>query len=128
MVTQITDGIKITVITAYQASYSNVEQNHYVFTYDIAIENKSDFTVQLIKRHWTIFDSNGEIRQVEGEGVVGQQPILEPSQSHRYVSGCNLKTNIGKMHGFYEMERQIDGTKFKVTIPEFNLIVPYKLN
>lgn len=128
MVSQITDGIKISVITAYQSGYSNAEQNHYVFTYDIAIENTSNFTVQLLKRHWTIFDSNGEFRQVDGDGVVGQQPVLEPNQIHRYVSGCNLKTNIGKMQGYYEMERQIDGTSFNVVIPAFNLIVPYKLN
>ena len=75
-----------------------------------------------------ISDSNGEMRQVEGEGVVGQQPVLEPGQSHQYISGCNLKTNIGKMAGTYLMERIIDGKKFQVKIPEFTMIVPYKLN
>jgi ApaG protein len=65
---------------------------------------------------------------VEGEGVVGQQPVLEPGESHEYVSGCNLKTGIGKMRGTYLMERLVDGRQFQVVIPEFVLIVPYKLN
>jgi ApaG protein len=84
--------------------------------------------VQLLRRHWHIFDTNGEVRQVEGEGVVGQQPVLEPGESHQYISGCNLKTTIGKMTGTYLMERIIDGKKIKVKIPEFTMIVPFKLN
>ncbi len=128
MVSQITEGVKISVITAYQPQFSNGDQSHYVFTYDITIENHSENTLQLLRRHWLIFDSNSEIREVEGEGVVGQQPILEPGQSHRYVSGCNLKSDMGKMAGSYLMERVVDGKKFQVAIPEFTLIVPYKLN
>jgi ApaG protein len=128
MVTQITDGVKISVESTFQPGYSNADQNNYVFSYDIVIENNSEYTLQLLRRHWFIFDSNGETKEVEGEGVIGQQPVLEPGQSHRYVSGCNLKTNMGKMYGFYLMERQIDGFRFEVKIPEFHLIVPYRLN
>ena len=128
MVSQITEGIKISVITAYQPQFSSGDQSHYVFTYDVTIENTSEYTIQLMRRNWLIFDTNGEIRTVEGEGVVGQQPVLEPGQSHRYVSGCNLKTTIGKMEGSYIMERQIDGKLFSVAIPEFTLIAPFKLN
>ena len=128
MLTEITDGVKISVAVEYQPYYSNPVQSHYVFTYNITIENCSEFTVHLLRRHWHIFDSNGEVRQVEGEGVVGQQPVLEPGESHQYISGCNLKTTIGKMTGAYLMERIIDGKKFKVKIPEFTMVVPYKLN
>lgn len=128
MVTQITAGVKVSVRTAYQPSYSSPAQSHYVFTYEVIIENQSEFTVQLLRREWQIFDSDGQIRLVEGEGVVGQQPILEPGASHKYISGCNLKTNIGKMKGNYLMEKVVDGSIFQAQIPEFVLIPNYKLN
>ncbi|MDX2194960.1 MAG: Co2+/Mg2+ efflux protein ApaG [Cytophagales bacterium] len=123
-----TEGIKISVKTEYQAEYSSPQNMHYVFAYRIVIENISDATVQLLRRHWYIFDSDGSIREVEGEGVVGQQPILEPGEVHQYVSGCNLKSTIGKMRGTYLMEKLMDGVKFEVLIPEFVLIPPFKLN
>ena len=78
--------------------------------------------------HWYIFDSSGIKSEVAGDGVVGVQPILVPGQSYQYVSGCNLTTVMGKMHGIYLMEREIDGKLFNVKIPEFLMIVPYKLN
>ena len=101
---------------------------HYVFTYRISIENNSQHTVQLLRRHWYIHDANTLVREVEGEGVVGQQPVLEAGESHEYVSGCNLKSGMGKMYGNYLMERVIDGKKFKVKIPEFTMFAPFKLN
>lgn len=128
MVTEITEGIKVTVETEYQPSYSSPSQYHYVFTYRIGIENHSEFTIQLLKRQWHIFDAGFSQREVEGDGVVGQQPVLEPGQSHQYVSGCNLKSGIGKMVGSYLMERVVDGVKFQVKIPEFNLVAPQRLN
>ncbi|MEM9858359.1 MAG: Co2+/Mg2+ efflux protein ApaG [Bacteroidota bacterium] len=128
MVTEITKGIKVSVETEYQPSYSSPSQYHYVFTYRITIENQSENTIQLLRRHWTINDAALLPREVEGEGVVGQQPILEPGQYHQYVSGCNLKSGIGKMGGTYLMERIVDGKKFKVTIPEFTMVAPFKLN
>jgi ApaG protein len=126
--TAVTAGVKVSVLTEYQPSYSSPLQEHFVFTYRIRIENKSEHTVQLLRRQWFIFDSNATVREVEGEGVIGVQPILEPGEVHEYVSGCNLKTSIGKMLGSYLMERQIDGKQFHAEIPEFNLIVPYRLN
>ena len=84
--------------------------------------------VAAIKQLHEVVLVSGTVREVEGEGVVGQQPTLEPGESHQYVSGCNLKTGIGKMTGHYTMERLVDGREFKVEIPEFVLIVPYKLN
>ena len=128
MVTEITDGVKVSVVTEYQSDYSNPVQSHYVFTYKIRIENSSEFTLQLLRRHWYIHDADGSLREVEGEGVVGQQPILEPGESHEYVSGCNLKTGIGKMRGTYLMERVVDGRQFDAKVPEFIMVVPFRLN
>lgn len=128
MVTEITQGVKVTVETEYQPAYSSPSQYHYVFTYRITIENQSDYTVQLLRRHWHIHDAGFTIREVEGDGVVGQQPVLEPGQQHQYVSGCNLKSGIGKMTGSYSMERIVDGTKVIVAIPEFTMIAPLRLN
>src|SRR5690606_15765146 len=95
---------------------------HYVFTYKAAIENHSNLTVQLIRRKWEIFDAGQTFKLVEGEGVVGQQPVLEPGDVHRYVSGCNLRSGLGKMRGSYFMEKLIDGKLIEVKIPEFQLI------
>lgn len=128
MVTKITEGVKVSVETIYQPEYSNPVNEHFMFAYRVKIENMGDYTVQLMSRKWSIFDSNGTKRQVEGEGVVGQQPIIEPGENHEYVSGCNLKTDIGTMKGSYEMVRVVDGQKFQVKIPEFQLIALYKLN
>jgi ApaG protein len=128
MTTQVTDGVKVTVITDYQKEYSSPSQSHYVFTYRITIENCSPYTVQLQRRHWFIFDSNGYMKEVEGEGVVGKKPVLEPGEVHQYVSGCNLRTGIGKMAGKYVMERTVDGRRFEVNIPEFTLMVPFLHN
>ena len=128
MTSAITEGVRVSVLTQYQPEYSSPMQAHFVFTYRIAIENHSEHTIQLLRRHWFIHDSNGTMREVEGEGVVGQQPILEPGEVHEYVSGCNLRTSIGKMAGTYLMERVMDGKQFRVTIPEFMMITPYRLN
>jgi ApaG protein len=128
MVTEITQGIKVTVETEYQPAYSSPTQYHYVFTYRITIENQSDNTIQLMRRHWHIFDAGFNVREVEGEGVVGQQPVIEPGQTHQYVSGCNLKSGMGKMSGTYLMERVVDGSQMQVNIPEFTMIAPLRLN
>jgi ApaG protein len=128
MVTKITEGLKVSVETAYQPEYSNPANSHFMFSYKIRIENISEYTVQLMTRHWTIFDSNGTHRTVEGEGVIGVQPVLEPSQVYEYVSGCNLKTEMGKMSGNYAFRRLVDEQMFSVIIPEFELLCPFKLN
>lgn len=99
-----------------------------MFAYQISIENLSDYTIQLQRRQWFIFDSNGSQREVEGEGVIGEQPVMEPGETHSYVSGCNLNTDMGTMRGNYTMKRIADDTRFIVDIPEFELIAPYRLN
>jgi len=128
VVTEITEGVKVSVETEYQPAYSSPSQYHYVFTYRVTIENQSDSTIQLLRRNWEIYDAALAKRDVEGEGVVGQQPVLEPGQIHQYVSGCNLKSGLGKMKGKFIMEKLVDGQRFDATIPEFTMIAPFKLN
>ncbi len=128
MYSLITQGVEITVETFYQPDYSQPLQQEYMFAYRITLENHSPNTVQLLRRQWYIFDSNGEHRQVEGEGVVGQQPVLKPNETYQYVSGCNLKSDMGKMSGFYTMMDLTHNQSFRADIPEFNLIAPMKLS
>lgn len=128
IVTATTEGVQVSVETSYQPDYSSPARLHYVFTYRIRIENHSNYTVKLLRRHWFIHDANNAIREVEGEGVVGRQPILEACQVHQYVSGCNLRSGLGKMYGSYLMEKVIDGSHFEVMIPEFTMVAPYLLN
>ncbi len=122
MVSAITKGIQVSVETTYQPDFSNPQQHHYVFTYKVRIENKSNHTVQLLRRRWEIYDATESRKIVEGDGVVGQQPILEPGEFHTYVSGCNLKSGIGKMRGSFTLEKLMDGKPLEIVIPEFQLI------
>jgi ApaG protein len=126
--TEITNGIKITVQTKYEAAHSRPQQAYFVFSYTISIENKSDQTVQLLRRHWHIFDSVAGWNEVEGEGVVSQQPTLYPEDEYQYESFCPLVSEAGKMHGTYLMQNKSDGTTFEVRIPTFELIAPYRFN
>jgi len=127
MPTAVTYDIEVSVATEFQPDYSSKAEENF-FAYDIRIENHSGYTVQLLRRHWHIFDSNGDYREVEGEGVVGLQPVLEPGQVHTYSSACNLHSDIGKMHGTYLFERLADGEQFRVHIPEFFMVAPFRLN
>lgn len=128
MVQQVTEGVSITVETFYQAAQSNPLSGEFLFAYRITIENLSTMPIKLLRRHWHIMDSNGSYREVEGEGVVGQQPIVEPGNSYQYVSAANLRTEIGKMYGTYQMENMFNKKLMTVTIPEFQLIAPFKMN
>ncbi len=128
MVTEITAGVKVSVETFYQPTHSNPGQSHFVFAYRITIVNESGEDLRLKRRHWYIVDSDNSRREVEGEGVVGEQPFIGNGETYRYVSGCNLNTEIGKMFGTYLMERSGDKKLFYVKIPEFNMVVPNKLN
>lgn len=128
MVRTSTHNIEISVEVKYWQQHSTPRENHYFFVYFIGIENKSDHTVQLMRRHWDIFDSIGDPRVVDGEGVVGETPVLEPGERFEYNSGCNLSSDIGYMKGHYTLIRLHDGREFNVEIPKFDLIVPSKLN
>lgn len=124
----ITDGIEISVLTRYYAPQSNPRNNHYFFVYEVTITNKSDFTVKLLTRHWDITDAYGIKRTVDGDGVVGETPSLEPGEAFAYNSGCDFDSDMGKMSGYYTMLRLVDKTKFNVKIPEFIMELPAKLN
>ncbi len=128
VITHITEGVEVTVSSSYLQDFSSPEQGHFVFGYKIKITNNSIYTIQLLNRFWDIFDSGGQAREIEGEGVIGQQPILESGQSHEYTSGCNLSSSMGRMKGHYEFSRIADNSKFIVLIPSFNLIAPFVLN
>jgi ApaG protein len=128
MLTSITEGIKISVENQYISKMSNPMQGKFIFSYVITIENLSNYSVQLLRRHWFITDSNINKYEVEGEGVIGQQPILQPGEFHRYESGCHLQSDIGKMLGYYIFKRMSDNQEFKVLIPAFVLIADYRLN
>jgi len=128
MVSLISEGVEVSVETFYQQDYSNPMQSEYMFAYRIAIENHNSFPVKLHRRHWYIFDSTGSTREVEGEGVVGVQPVLSPGEKYQYVSGCNLRTEMGRMHGSYQMENLNSKQFFDVNIPAFEMFVPFKNN
>jgi len=128
VISEVTMGIHVMVETFFQSNQSRPMQSHYVFLYRIKIVNSGSYTVQLKRRHWQITDSNGIKTEVEGAGVVGEQPILKPGQSYQYVSGSNLQTEMGIMQGKYIFEREVDGEHFDVKIPKFTLLVPYKNN
>lgn len=128
MTSMISEGVKVSVETFYQPDYSNPLQWEFMFAYRITIENHNSFPVKLIRRHWHIFDSNGSYREVEGEGVVGVQPSLNLGEHYQYVSGCNLRTEMGRMTGTYQMENLYNKQLFEVNIPPFEMIFPYKGN
>lgn len=128
MISKLSEGVQVSVETYYQPDYSNPLNSEYMFAYRITIENHNAFPIQLFKRHWNIFDSNGDFKEVDGEGVVGQQPIVKPGEQFQYVSGCNLRTEMGKMHGKYTVENLNSRKTFDVNIPPFELIVPFKMN
>jgi ApaG protein len=127
MVTEVTAGIKVCVESFFQSSHSDVAHSHYVFAYRITIVNDSESTITLKRRHWYIVDGYSSKRTVEGEGVVGEQPVIGPGGSYQYISGCDFKTDIGRMYGTYLMEKS-DGSQFFVKIPQFDMVYPFKLN
>jgi ApaG protein len=128
MVNQITEGISIAVEAAYQPGQSNPVNMEYLYSYTITILNTTLYPVKLLSRHWHILDSNGTHREVQGDGVIGRQPVIEPGNSYQYTSGAGLRSEIGKMYGTYQIENLFNKKKFTVVIPEFELIVPAKLN
>jgi ApaG protein len=128
MVERVTEGISIMVETFYQAAQSNPISAEYLFSYRITIENRTLYPVKLLSRHWHIMDSNGTYREVQGEGVVGRQPIIEPGNTYQYTSAAGLRSDMGKMSGTYLIENLFNKKKFNVIIPEFHLIVPAKMN
>jgi ApaG protein len=128
MIAKITTGVKIVVETNFQEKVSNPLFDQYIFAYRITIENFNEFPVQLISRHWYIFDSIAGKHEIEGEGVVGAKPVLFQDANYQYISGCNLKSDFGTMHGYYVFENIRTSETFKVEIPRFQLASSSKTN
>lgn len=118
-----TEGITVRVQPRYAGDQSDPENGHWVWHYHVRIENGSGLQVQLRDRHWIITDGHGERRDVMGEGVVGEQPVIPPGGSYDYVSGCPLSTPMGQMRGHFGMQDG-GGRRFEVEIPAFDLISP----
>jgi ApaG protein len=123
MPTTVTEGVRVTVESVYLSDRSSPDDDVYAFGYMVTIANEGTRRVQLRRRHWIITDGNGHVEEVEGPGVVGEQPVLEPGEEHRYQSGAVLKTPVGTMEGTYEMH-EAEGRSFQARIPRFPLQMP----
>jgi ApaG protein len=122
----ILEDIHVNVETFWHPDYSGPSE--FFFAYRITIQNDSDFSVQLLSRHWHICDGLGQYKEVIGDGVVGEQPIILPGESYQYVSGVGFKTEFGKMFGSYIVRREFDQQLFEVLVPEFIMHTPWMLN
>lgn len=127
--------VGVTVVTTYLPNHSNPEDDHYTFAYTITVSNAGDAPVQLLSRHWLITDADDDVQEVRGDGVVGEQPIIQPGASFRYTSGATLATPVGYMEGSYFMvvrePMEVDPKDlptFEVVIPAFTLHTPNALN
>lgn len=123
----VTDGVRVRVESRYVPEHSDPERGGWLFAYTVSIANEGADTVQLLSRRWTITDANGEVEEVEGPGVVGAQPVLQPGESFEYTSACPLRTAFGTMHGAYVMVTN-GGDKFDAEIAAFSLSTPYAVN
>lgn len=128
MVSQITRGIKISVLTVFEGTYFKNYKYNFAFSYQITIENHSKDSVQLMSRHWEIFDSLNDVEIVDGEGVVGQKPVIKPGESYTYNSGCLLTSPFGAMRGYFNMINFTSTRSFRVIVPTFRLSAPFALN
>jgi ApaG protein len=128
MISQISSGIKISVETNYSGSYLQNNRMHHAFSYQIEIENLTADTVQLESRHWDIFDALHQKDEVDGDGVVGKQPILAPGAAFTYQSGCLLASTYGAMKGHYTFVNFSTALRFQVDIPLFHLSAPFASN
>ncbi len=117
----------VTVETAYLEDQSSEEEERYAFSYTVTITNTGQVAAQLISRHWIITDGNNNVSEVKGLGVVGEQPLLQPSETFTYTSGTVLNTAVGKMHGSYQIVA-VDGTAFEAMIAPFTLAAPRVLH
>ncbi len=115
--------ISVTVKSIYLDDHSEPSEDTFLWAYQVKIKNNSKNTVKLVSRYWKIIDANGNSKEVRGEGVVGEQPILEPGKTFEYTSGTPLQTSSGLMHGSYFM-KNLNGSDFEVKIPAFSLDTP----
>lgn len=120
-------AVDIDVATRYLDDQSEPAKDRYVFAYTIQIRNRGSIAARLLSRHWLITDANGKMREIEGEGVIGQQPWLRPGEDFTYTSGAVLETDLGTMEGSYGVVAD-DGTHFDAPVPAFTLTVPRTLH
>jgi ApaG protein len=125
--TAVTQGIEVEVHGDYRPDRSSPAEGRYLFTYTVRITNGGSGAARLLSRHWIVTDATGTLEEVVGDGVVGQQPHLQPGQSFQYTSFCVLRTPLGQMRGTYTMARD-DGSRFQAEIAPFALAVPSALN
>jgi ApaG protein len=123
----VTRGVRVTVLAQYSPQRSQPSQQQWFFLYTVRIANEGEVTVQLISRHWIITDGMGQVEEVRGLGVVGQQPVLERGQAFEYTSGCPLTTPFGSMHGTYQLVTE-SGDRFDTEIAPFTLEAPYTVH
>lgn len=119
--------IQVAVDSQFVDDESQPDADHYVFAYTVTVRNEGRLPAQLVSRHWVITDSHGKVEEVRGEGVVGEQPWLQPGHGYQYSSGATLQTSVGTMHGSYQMRAE-DGTLFEANIPAFVLSIPRTLH
>ncbi len=119
--------ITVAARTAFIPDQSDLSSGRYVFAYTITITNTGTVPAQLVSRHWVITDSNNQVQEVRGAGVIGEQPLLRPNESFQYTSGTAIATPVGTMRGSYQMVAE-DGVQFDATIPEFMLSMPRVLH
>lgn len=119
--------VSVNVEPNYLADQSAPDEERYVFSYTVTIRNTGEKPARLLTRHWIITDGNGKTQEVRGEGVVGEQPHLEPGEQYRYTSGTVSETPVATMHGSYQMVAD-DGTRFEAEIPVFTLSMPHILH
>ena len=119
----VTRGVRVRVVASYLPEQSDPEDGRWVWAYVVEIDNESPETVQLVDRHWIITDAHGREEEVQGPGVVGEQPVLRPGDTYQYTSGCPLGTDSGAMVGSYGMITD-DGERFAAAIPAFSLHLP----
>ncbi|MGH8176821.1 MAG: Co2+/Mg2+ efflux protein ApaG [Steroidobacter sp.] len=119
--------IRVEVSANYVGEQSKPDESHYAFSYTITIRNEGQVPARLLTRHWVITDANGKVKEVRGEGVVGEQPYLQPGQGFRYSSGAVIETPVGAMQGSYQMVTD-DGARFDAPIAPFTLAMPGMLH
>ena len=124
MYSKTTNGVTVTVTPYFLDDQSSPQESHFVWAYQVNIKNSGNSSIKLNHRNWLIIDANGKVINVQGEGVVGEFPTIEPGESFEYTSGTPLKTNNGIMQGFY-LVSQGNGEKLKIDIPAFSLDSPY---
>ena len=121
------DNVIVNAVSEYVPELSKQNDSNYYYLYEVTIQNKSRKKIKLLSRHWDISDGAGKKKQIDGDGVVGKNPIINPGEMFKYKSYCPLKTEFGFMSGFYTMKNE-DGDVFKVAIPEFPLVLNNVIN